>query len=176
MKLGLFFPGLLLMGCLLLTGCIRSPASKVLPAMDHLRVPPQLTLPQTLHIERDDGQQWLLVIQKEQLEHSFRFRFSLFDPLGVPAARRLIEQGHWRNDGLLPPNREAQELFDTLLHALNGHSPPVGQWQWSARAPQASLNEPGFPVESPYPLQTWPVIHLCKKNAHCYQFTPVQTP
>ena len=61
-------------------------------------------------------------------------RWSLFDPLGVPLARQLLENGSWRADGLLPPNDEARELFAALLFAVtpiealtDGYAP--GAWQ-----------------------------------------------
>jgi len=104
---------------------------------------PELVLPQTLHVQRDDGQDWLLVIQDE---HG-HLRFSMFDPLGTPLARQLLFNRQWHNDGLLPPNREAQELFSALLHAL---------WQSQANAV--------------------PVMTLHPPNGRSYQFTPVPTP
>jgi len=104
---------------------------------------PELALPQTLHVERDDGLDWLLVIQNED----GHLRFSLFDLLGVPLARQQLIGGKWRNDGLLPPNREARELFGTLLLALG----------------QSKAN-------------VVPVMTLHLHNGHRYQFNPVQTP
>lgn len=103
----------------------------------HTPVPahrPQLVveLPLSLQIERvQRGEQrdWLLVIQAE----GQALRWSLFDPLGVPLARQLLEHGEWRNDGLLPPNAEARELFAALLFALTRDadlpSYPAGSWQ-----------------------------------------------
>jgi len=105
--------------------------------------PPELILPQTLHIKSDTGQDWLLVIQDED----GHLRFSLFDPLGVPLARQQLINRKWRNDGLLPPNREAQELFNTLLLAL-----------WQSKA------------------STIPAMTLHPHHGRSYQFTPVQTP
>jgi len=121
--------------CLLLAACTTAPrAPQLLPS---------LRLPQTLHIQRDDGQDWLLVIQQED-EH---LRFSLFDPLGVPLARQQWSGGQWRNDGLLPPNREAREVFGALIQALR-------QAQ-DERVPAVTLH-PG--------------------NGRHYQLTPVETP
>ena len=79
---------------------------------------PELTtgLPISLQIERTQNSEqrdWLLVIQAE----GQTLRWSLFDPLGVPLARQLLEHGEWHNDGLLPPNAEARELFAALLFA-----------------------------------------------------------
>jgi len=106
----------------------------------HTPVPahsPQLTvgLPLSLQIEHTQGgtqQYWLLVLQRE----GEALRWSLFDPLGVPLARQLLQDGEWRNDGLLPPNQQARELFAALLFALSGddllHSYPAGSWQRGA--------------------------------------------
>ena len=106
----------------------------------HTPVPPsspQLVteLPLSLQIEREQaGQQqhWLLVLQAE----GAALRWSLFDPLGVPLARQLLEHGEWHKDGLLPPNAEARELFAALLFALTRNagltSYPTGSWQREA--------------------------------------------
>lgn len=106
----------------------------------HTPVPassPALTtaLPISLQIERtQDAEQrdWLLVIQAE----GESLRWSLFDPLGVPLARQMLEHGQWRNDGLLPPNAEARELFAALLFALTTDNAltayPEGSWQRGA--------------------------------------------
>jgi hypothetical protein len=106
----------------------------------HTPVPassPTLTaaLPISLQIERTQGAEqrdWLLVIQAE----GKALRWSLFDPLGVPLARQLLQGGEWRNDGLLPPNAEARELFAALLFALTADDAltayPEGSWQHGA--------------------------------------------
>ncbi|SIS19311.1 hypothetical protein SAMN05878276_3154 [Aquipseudomonas alcaligenes] len=106
----------------------------------HTPVPtssPELTaaLPISLQIERTQNAErrdWLLVIQAE----GQALRWSLFDPLGVPLARQLLEQGEWRNDGLLPPNAEARELFAALLFALTTDNAlaayPEDSWQRDA--------------------------------------------
>ena len=106
----------------------------------HTPVPassPELTagLPIILQIERtQSGEQrdWLLVLQTE----GQALRWSLFDPLGVPLARQLLEHGEWRNDGLLPPNAEARELFAVLLFALTRDDAlaayPEDSWQRDA--------------------------------------------
>jgi len=103
---------LLLLGIgLLLSACAaRTPLPSSLP---ELATP----LPATLHIRREQaGEQqfWWLVVQAE----GSILRWSLFDPLGVPLARQLLQDGAWRADGLLPPNGEARELFAALLFAL----------------------------------------------------------
>ena len=106
---------------LLLTGCSTLP----LP-----RQTPTLALPMQLHVQRqqaDQRQDWLLVIQQEDAG----LRWSLMDPLGIPLARQVLQDGNWHADGLLPPNPEARELFAALLFAL---TPQAGL---AANYPQA---------------------------------------
>lgn len=97
--------------CLLLAACTaRTPLPSAAP-------PLSAPLPLALQIEREQGDQqqsWWLVVQAE----GQALRWSLFDPLGVPLARQLLENGAWRADGLLPPNDEARELFAALLFAI----------------------------------------------------------
>jgi hypothetical protein len=123
-------PRVLLLALMLLLGACagRTPV----PASS-----PELTaeLPISLQIERTQSAEqrgWLLVIQAE----GQALRWSLFDPLGVPLARQLLEHGEWRNDGLLPPNAEARELFAALLFALTTDDAlstyPEGSWQRGA--------------------------------------------
>ncbi len=116
--------------CLLLGACAaHTPVPSTPPAL-------VTALPLTLQIQRQQaGEQrdWLLVLQAE----GPALRWSLFDPLGVPLARQLLEQGEWRNDGLLPPNAEARELFAALLFALTpsamlAQSYPEHAWQVAA--------------------------------------------
>ena len=100
---------LLLAACLILGACAaRAPLPEQLPP---------LSLPMTLHVQReqaDQRQDWLLVIQREDQ----RLRWSMMDLLGIPQARQLLENGQWQADGLLPPNPSARELFAALLFAL----------------------------------------------------------
>jgi hypothetical protein len=103
----------LLLGlCLLLGACgVRTPLPQDVPQLS-------AALPLTLHIQRQhaaERQDWLLVLQAEGQS----LRWSLLDPLGVPLARQLLTAGEWQNDGLLPPNPEARELFAALLFALS---------------------------------------------------------
>ena len=110
-----------LLACLLLSGCTNLPLPKQMPA---------LTLPMQLHIQReqaDQRQDWLLVIQQQDAG----LRWSLMDPLGIPLARQVLQDGNWHADGLLPPNPEARELFAALLFAL---TPQAGL---AANYPQA---------------------------------------
>ncbi|MDH1008634.1 hypothetical protein N5J43_17960 [Pseudomonas nicosulfuronedens] len=98
---------------LLLAGCAQhAPLPSAMPS---------LSTPMQLHIQREQGhasqlstQDWLLVIQQE----GAALRWSLIDPLGIPLSRQLLREGEWSNDGLLPPNPEARELFAVLLFAL----------------------------------------------------------
>jgi hypothetical protein len=98
---------------LLLAGCAQ-----------HTPLPsslPPLATPVQLHIQREQAgtsQDWLLVIQREDGS----LRWSLIDPLGIPQSRQLLHDGEWSNDGLLPPNPEARELFAVLLFALTPES------------------------------------------------------
>jgi hypothetical protein len=99
----------IVLSALLLSACTSQPP---LPAAN-----PTLPLPLQLHIEREQAgqrQDWLLVIQREGAST----RWSMMDPLGIPQARQQLIDGHWRADGLLPPNPEARELFAALLFAL----------------------------------------------------------
>ena len=97
--------------CLLLTACAARTPLPLTPSTF------SAALPVTLQIDREQAgeqQSWWLVVQAE----GPALRWSLFDPLGVPLARQLLEGGAWRADGLLPPNAEARELFAALLFAL----------------------------------------------------------
>ncbi len=107
------YRGLLLGLLLVLTGCAaRTPLPEQLPELSS-------DLPLSLIIARSQpdapAQSWLLVLQAEGPS----LRWSLFDPLGIPLARQLLNNGAWHNDGLLPPNDEARELFAALLFALS---------------------------------------------------------
>ncbi|SHL25860.1 DUF3261 domain-containing protein [Phytopseudomonas punonensis] len=123
---------LLLLACvLLLTACAaRTPLPAESPALTK-------PLPISLQVSTADGQDWLLVIQAE----GSNLRLSLFDPLGVPLARQSLIAGAWHNDGLLPPNAPARELFAALLFAL---TPPSelprayakADWQETANSRQ----------------------------------------
>lgn len=128
--LGLLLP-------LLLAACAsRTPLPAQLPV---------LALPLQLHVQRlADGQpqDWLLVLQGE----GRGLRWSLLDPLGLPLARQVLEDGVWRNDGLLPPNPEARELFAALLFALTPAPQLPALWparQWQNAADQRRLTVDG---------------------------------
>lgn len=96
---------------LLLAACA---ATTPLPQLQPALATP---LPLTLHIERQAGaahSDWLLLVQRD----ADGLRWSLFDPLGMPLARRLLDGDGWRQDGLLPPHAEAEGVFAALLFAL----------------------------------------------------------
>jgi hypothetical protein len=118
---------LLVSVCLLLSACVS-----------HTAVPSQMpaltaSLPLSLQVQRlspEPAQSWWWVLQDEDGV----LRASLFDPLGVPLARQQLRDGQWHNDGLLPPNRQARELFSALLFALTDSAQlarlyPAGNWQ-----------------------------------------------
>ena len=128
--------------CLLLGACgARTPVPSSVPELSS-------RLPLTLLIQRQQAgerQDWLLVLQAEGPS----LRWSLLDPLGVPLARQLLTAGEWQNDGLLPPNPEARELFAALLFALStdaalAQSYSPDSWQLNADGrrldPQWSIN------------------------------------
>ena len=107
--------------------------------------PPTLALPLQLHVQREQAgqtQDWLLVVQQE----GPALRWSLLDPLGIPQARQLLTGNQWQNDGLLPPNPEARELFAALLFALtpaeqvSAHYPGA---DWQQHDQQRRLMENG---------------------------------
>ncbi len=65
--------------------------------------------------QHGDGRQSLLVIQPQG---TTSWRMLLLDPFGAPQARQIIEHGRWRNDGFLPPNPAARQLFASVLGQL----------------------------------------------------------
>lgn len=93
----------------LLAGCAGAPP---MPARDA-----DFSVPRQLHVvQQAPGQPALdamLVVQRE----GAALRWSLFDPMGVPQARQMLEHGQWRNDGFLRPNAQARDLFAALMFA-----------------------------------------------------------
>lgn len=93
----------------LLAGCAGAPP---VPARDA-----DFALPRQLHVVQSAAGQpaldTLLVVQRE----GAALRWSLFDPMGVPQARQMLEHGQWRNDGFLRPNAQARDLFAALVFA-----------------------------------------------------------
>lgn len=81
------------------------------------REPIALTTPRMLHVtEQRPGEtvtDAMLVVQSE----GNGTRWSLFDPIGAPRARQILQDGQWRTDGFLPPNAKARSLFAALIFA-----------------------------------------------------------
>lgn len=98
-----------LLALALLAGCAGAPP---VPARDA-----DFRLPRRLHVLQSAAGQpaldTLLVVQRE----GAALRWSLFDPMGVPQARQMLERGQWRNDGFLRPNAQARDLFAALIFA-----------------------------------------------------------
>jgi len=106
---------------------------------------PRLDLPLQLHVQREQAgqtQDWFLVLQQE----GPALRWSLIDPMGIPVARQLLTGNQWQNDGLLPPNPEARELFAALLFALTPAEQVSAYYpeaDWQQQAQQRRLMEAG---------------------------------
>lgn len=99
----------LIVTCLAMAGC----ATQV-PMPDQ---PFILSGPRTLHVvqQRADApdRDAVLVVRAD----GPRTYWTLIDLLGIPLARQVLHEGEWRNDGFLPPNREARALFAGLVFA-----------------------------------------------------------
>lgn len=115
---------------LVLAGCAGTPP---VPASDA-----RFALPRQLHVVQMTAGQpamdMLLVVQRE----GAALRWSLFDPMGVPQARQMLERGHWRNDGFLRPNTRARDLFAALMFAWTPQADlnsVYGAGAWSASSP-----------------------------------------
>ncbi|WP_454673602.1 DUF3261 domain-containing protein [Achromobacter pestifer] len=97
------------MAIALLAGCASAPP---VPTHDT-----DFALPRQLHVVQVAAGQppldTMLVVQRE----GDALRWSLFDPMGVPQARQMLEHGQWRNDGFLRPNAQARDLFAALMFA-----------------------------------------------------------
>ncbi|WP_260986265.1 DUF3261 domain-containing protein [Bordetella genomosp. 13] len=93
-----------------LTGCASAPPVPVASA--------DLALPRFVRITTqapgEHAQDSLLAVQAEAGQAT---RWSLFDLLGMPQARQILQDGTWRNDGFLPPNGRASNLFSAILFA-----------------------------------------------------------
>lgn len=104
----------------LLAACARQP---VLPA-DVLQQHWHWPLPQQLWLQittpQQPAQDYLLVLQDE----NGLLRASLFDPAGMPVARKQLRNGRWRNEGLLPPHAEAEHWLTAVVQRLTGEAKP----------------------------------------------------
>ena len=146
---------------LLLSACTSLP----LP-----RHTPTLALPMQLHIQRqqaDQRQDWLLVIQQQ----GTALRWSLMDPLGIPLARQLLQDGSWHADGLLPPNPEARELFAALLFALTPATQLADNYPQAKTAPDLRFIEQRWQVHYPQPE----VFRIDMKGDLHYTVSPLET-
>lgn len=119
-----------LAGTMLLASCA---GQRALPL--HI---PELDLPRRVHLVEHvpdhTAQDRILVAQRES---KTTLRWLMFDPLGLPIARQLLEDGKWRNDGFLPPNASARTLFSALIFAWTPENElartyPAGTWSQSA--------------------------------------------
>ncbi|MDT4827505.1 DUF3261 domain-containing protein [Achromobacter agilis] len=111
-----------------LAGCAGAPP---VPGRDAV-----FSLPRQLHVVQVSAGQpsldTLLVVQRE----GAALRWSLFDPMGVPQARQMLEHGQWRNDGFLRPNGQARNLFAALIFAWTPEAEldaAYGAGNWRAR-------------------------------------------
>ncbi|PIT23582.1 hypothetical protein BGI37_12380 [Snodgrassella alvi] len=84
------------------------------PVIDSL---PVLKQTLSLQVTDADGSNSLLLI--EQLTAQ-QWRFVQVNSLGAPVSRQTLQQGKWHNDGFLPPNPKARQLF-TAVYAYLGH-------------------------------------------------------
>ncbi|ANN69554.1 hypothetical protein BAU08_10245 [Bordetella bronchialis] len=99
-----------LLAAVLLAGCASVPPTPVAPA--------DLGLPRRVHVALQSPDQprqdALLVVQAEGAGAT---RWSMFDPLGMPMARQILQDGKWRNDGFMRPNGQASDMFSAILFA-----------------------------------------------------------
>lgn len=107
----------------LLAACARQP---VLPA-DVLQQHWHWPLPQQLWLQittpQQPAQDYLLVLQDE----NGLLRASLFDPAGIPVARKQLRGGRWYNEGFLPPQASAESWLTAVVQGLTGGPVPAGQ-------------------------------------------------
>lgn len=95
---------------LILGGCASAPPTPV--AAGDLALPRWVHI--TAHVPGQQDQDTMLAVQAEG-DHATRW--SLFDPLGMPQARQILQDGKWRNDGFMPPNGRASNMFSAILFA-----------------------------------------------------------
>lgn len=96
---------------LLLAGCA---GQRTVPDFAQAEFMWPLPLQLLVQVEQQQVEDYVLVIQ-EQHES---VRFSLFNPMGMPVARQVLEHGRWRAEGLLPPHQQAKHWFAAVLFAL----------------------------------------------------------
>lgn len=124
-------------------------ACQSLPVIDSL---PVLKQTLTLQVTDKDGSNSLLLI--EPLSEQ-QWRFVQVDGLGAPISRQILQQGKWHNDGFLPPNPKARQLF-TAVYAYLGH-----QYHWSIPAElndvRVSSGTDGMVAEIEWHKQHWKI-------------------
>ncbi|WP_156469172.1 hypothetical protein [Cephaloticoccus primus] len=108
---------------------------------------------------------WQIVVQKEGAS----LRWLRFDPLGIPDARQILQQGRWRNDGFIYPNPQAREMFAALLFAWVPEqelNTSYGKQNWR-NSPQAdgSINRALFHQGQARWIVHWPSAESMYKNA-----------
>jgi len=98
---------------LMLAGCASSPLP-VPKAMLDWQAPRQVLVTETSFFKgAEKSVVWLVVMQQQ----GDSLRWLRFNLLGAPDSRQILQNGKWRNDGFIPPNKEARELFAALLFA-----------------------------------------------------------
>lgn len=124
-------------------------ACQSLPVIDSL---PVLKQTLTLQVTDKNGSNSLLLI--EPLSEQ-QWRFVQVDGLGAPISRQILQQGKWHNDGFLPPNPKARQLF-TAVYAYLGH-----QYHWSIPAElndvRVSSGTDGMVAEIEWHKQHWKI-------------------
>lgn len=124
-------------------------ACQSLPVIDSL---PVLKQTLTLQVTDKNGSNSLLLI--EPLSEQ-QWRFVQVDGLGAPISRQILQQGKWHNDGFLPPNPKARQLF-TAVYAYLGY-----QYHWSVPAElndvRVSSGTDGMAAEIEWHKQYWKI-------------------
>ncbi|MFC4274485.1 C2 domain-containing protein [Achromobacter aloeverae] len=94
----------------LLAGCASAPPAPVATADLHL---PRWV---RVHISKP-GQPDEDAMLAVQAEGQGATRWLLYDPIGMPRARQVLQDGKWRNDGFMRPNGKASDMFSAILFA-----------------------------------------------------------
>lgn len=89
-----------------LNACHSVPVINVLPELKH-------TL--SMQIIDVNGNNSLLLIEPLGRQ---QWRFVQVDSLGAPISRQILQNGKWRNDGFMPPNPSARQLFSAVYAYL----------------------------------------------------------
>ena len=116
----------------------------------------------------DPAQAWIDLHTQQQ---DTALRWSLMDPLGIPLARQLLQDGSWHADGLLPPNPEARELFAALLFALTPATQLADNYPQAKTAPDLRFIEQRWQVHYPQPE----VFRIDMKGDLHYTVSPLES-